>query len=253
MASALIRIMLTHLGLRKTMIIKAGIDATALGFGFLLIKERRILDSNVIPRRMVWYDKRYLTDPIFWSLVCCLCFCNFGVPTPFFYLPTYAKQNIPHLSNILAVLSVTMINISSGIGRCFAGLMADHIGVTNALFSVILISGLIQLLVWNFVHTYPGIMALSVLYGFFGVCFWSLATPVAARLYGIDNLATLSGLLFLFTAPGEFAGPPISGAIYSATSSWHSVIAFSGTTQVFGAFCLLYARFKRQPKLWAAF
>lgn len=32
-------------------------------------------------------------------------------------------------------------------------------GVTNALFLVVLISGLIQLLVWNFVHTYPGIVS----------------------------------------------------------------------------------------------
>lgn len=66
-------------------------------------------------------------------------------------------------------------------------------------------------------------MAMSVLYGFFGVCFWSLATPVgssassiqarlslkcqsispAAWFYGTENLAGLSGLLFLFAAPGE--------------------------------------------------
>jgi hypothetical protein len=66
-------------------------------------------------------------------------------------------------------------------------------------------------------------MAMSALYGFFGVCFWSLATPVgssvpsilassslkntfpvkAAWFYGTGNLAGLSGLLFLFAAPGE--------------------------------------------------
>ena len=65
-------------------------------------------------------------------------------------------------------------------------------------------------------------MAMSVLYGFFGVCFWSLATPVgssipsipadlwleqftrtAAWFYGTENLAGLSGLLFCFAAPGE--------------------------------------------------
>ena len=64
-------------------------------------------------------------------------------------------------------------------------------------------------------------MAMSALYGFFGVCFWSLATLVgssvpsiltnpsptipitAAWFYGTGNLAGLSGLLFLFAAPGE--------------------------------------------------
>lgn len=66
-------------------------------------------------------------------------------------------------------------------------------------------------------------MAMSALYGFFGLCFWSLATPVgssapsipvtsslknkypgtAAWFYGTENLAGLTGLIFLFAAPGE--------------------------------------------------
>jgi hypothetical protein len=36
--------------------------------------------------------------------------------------------------------------------------MADRIGVTNAMFIVVLVSGLVQLLVWNFVYTYAGIV-----------------------------------------------------------------------------------------------
>ena len=139
----------------------------------------------------------------------------------------------------LSVLSITILNISSGIGRCCTGFFADRIGPTNTLFAVVLISGLVQLLVWNFANDYPGIVsaferdvdisyltlaqvATSALYGFFGVCFWSLATPVgstipsipadpslklfistAAWFYGTENLAGLSGLLFLFAAPGE--------------------------------------------------
>jgi len=121
------------------------------------------------------------------------------------------------------------------------------------MFFVVLMSGLAQLLVWNFVSDYAGIMAMSALYGFFGVCFWSLATPVAAWFYGTENLAGLSGLLFLFAAPGELLGPPITGAIYDTTKSWHCVIAFSGTVQVVGAITLLYARFKREPSVFKVY
>jgi len=251
-ASAMIRVMLSHFGLRKTMLIKAGIDAVVLMSAFLLIKERFTPNSNA-HRAFVWYDKKFLKDPMFWSISGCLFFCNFGFPVPFFYLPTYAKQKILNLSDILSALSVTMLDVSSGIGRCSTGFVADKIGVANALFVVVLLSGLLQLLVWNFVYTYPGIMAMSILYGFVGVCFWSLATPVAAHFYGTDNLATLTGLIFMFAAPGEITGPTIGGAIYAATSSWHYVIAFSGSIQILGALCLLYARFRRQPKLWVAF
>ncbi|KAF9792940.1 MFS general substrate transporter [Thelephora terrestris] len=242
--SAIVRVMLSHFSLRKTMLIKTGIDVAVLGTAYLLIKERRKPST-----RIIWYDKKYLADPTFWSITLCVCLSNFGYPAPFFYLPTFAKQKIPNLPELLSALSITILNISSVIGRCCAGFFADRFGPTNAIFFTILMSGLAQLLVWNFVSDYPGIMAMSVLYGFFGLCFWSLATPVAAWFYGTENLAGLTGLIFLFAAPGELLGPPITAAIYDATKSWHCVIAFSGTVQVVGAITLLYARFKREPSL----
>ena len=46
-------------------------------------------------------------------------------------------------------------------------------------------------------------MTFSVLYGFWGGCFVSLLSPVAAHLFGHEQLANLSGLLTLFNLPGE--------------------------------------------------
>ena len=45
-------------------------------------------------------------------------------------------------------------------------------------------------------------MVFAILYGFFCGCFLSLISAVAAKLYGADRLAGLSGLLLLFNAPG---------------------------------------------------
>ena len=170
--ATIIRVMLSRFGLRKTMLIKTGVDAVVLGTAYLLIRERRKPSTAII-----WYDKRFLTDPIFWSVTLCLCLANFGYPAPFFYLPTFAKQKVPNLTELvsvkydgilatwethhlqqLSVLPVTILNISSGIGRCCVGFFADRIGPTNAMFAVVLISGLTQLLVWNFVSDYPGIV-----------------------------------------------------------------------------------------------
>ena len=134
---------------------------------------------------------------------------------------------------------MTVISIFSGIGRCLSGFIADRIGVTNALFLVALISGLIQLLVWNFVHTYPGIVScprphvcfvpdhpgtdgvicIVRLFRFdilvagdprrfvsFDLNLYDLLNDEseAAWFYGTDNLASLSGLLFLCAAPGKY-------------------------------------------------
>lgn len=44
-------------------------------------------------------------------------------------------------------------------GRTIIGFVADRIGPVNALFFVIMMSGLSQLLVWTFVSTYGGIVS----------------------------------------------------------------------------------------------
>jgi hypothetical protein len=90
-------VMLSRFGLRKTMLMKAGIDAVVLGTAYLLLKERRKPSAKII-----WYDKKYLTDPTFWSVTLCLCGANVGYPMPYYYLPTFAKQKIPDLTELVS-------------------------------------------------------------------------------------------------------------------------------------------------------
>jgi hypothetical protein len=99
-ASGMIRVLLSRVGLRKAMLIKAGIDAAVLGLSFLLIKERHLPNRSA---RFVWYDKKFLTDPEFWSLVACIGLCNLGFPVPYFYLPTFAKQKVANLSDLVCI------------------------------------------------------------------------------------------------------------------------------------------------------
>lgn len=149
------------------------------------------------------------------------------------------------------------MNVAAGVGRIFIGYTADQFGTLNALFASVLASGLAQLLIWNFVSTYAGIvrhvifrlprvayddpqMVFATIYGFFSGCFMSLSSPTAAKLYGAGRLAGLSGLLFLYVAPGQAAGATISGALFSATGDWRSVAGYAGGVQVLAALCLLY-------------
>jgi hypothetical protein len=129
-------------------------------------------------------------------------------------------------------------------------------------------------------------MAFSTLYGFVASCYCSLATPVGLdpSLVSTSQEITISfsckvlwneqsgffnridiyvysprcvmlillilWFKFVYLETGELAGPPISGAIYAATSSWHYVIAFSGTIQIVGSLCLLYGRSKMNIRSW---
>ena len=59
-----------------------------------------------------------------------------------------------------------MLNFSAAFGRTVVGYIADQVGPVNALWSVIMLSGLTQLLVWTFVTNYAGIVRTRVLPSF---------------------------------------------------------------------------------------
>ncbi|KAL6302561.1 major facilitator superfamily domain-containing protein [Sparassis latifolia] len=251
-ASMLMYGMLESLGLRRTFAIYSAIDAVSMTAAFFMIQERRRPQSK--RPDIIWFDRTFFMDPVFWSLGLCFLFTTFGYLSPIFYLPTYTSEKIPSASLLLSSLPVTALNLSAAAGRTLIGFVADRTGPVNALFVAIFMSGITQILIWNFVTTYAGIMIFAILYGFFCGCFISLSPAVGAQLYGSGRLAGLSGLLLFFNLPGNSAGAPLGGAILSATNgSWRAVASWSGAMQIVGAIILLYARFKRQPKLFSVY
>ncbi|OBZ74732.1 Guanine nucleotide-binding protein alpha-1 subunit [Grifola frondosa] len=207
----IVRSLLSVAGLRKSFAIISAIDASMLFMAFFMIKERRPASARC--HKIIWYDRTFFGDPVFWSLGSCFFFTVFGYLSPIFYLPTFTSEKIPGLSDLLSTLPLVILNFSAAIGRTSVGFVADRIGPLNALFIVTTMSGLTQLLMWTFISTYAGIMAFAVMYGFFCGCFLSLSPAVAAQLFGSDRLGGLSGLLLLFNLPGNAAGAPIGGAI----------------------------------------
>jgi len=118
---------------------------------------------------------------------------------------------VPNVSSQLSVAPVAVLNFAMAFGRTIIGLTGDRIGVTNAFIGSCVISGLSQMLVWNFATSYTPIIVFAVLQGAFGGCFISLVAPVSAQLFGTEKLATLSGLLILFNSPGKRAFVLLTG------------------------------------------
>ncbi|QRW18476.1 major facilitator superfamily transporter [Rhizoctonia solani] len=186
-------------------------------------------------------------DPTFWSCWTALFFALFGYMCPFVFISVYTSEKIPAISSQLANLPIPIMSFASAIGRIGAGHVADRIGFMNAFILAITISGLSQLVLWNVAaETYAGIMVFSVVFGLTGPCFLSLVTPIAATLYGTDNLATLTGLFNIANVPGMLSGPPIGGVILDgAGHSWHALAAYSGSIQLLGVICILYGKESR--------
>jgi len=73
--------------------------------------------------------------------------------------------------------------------------------------------GIAQMAIWPFAGSLSGLMAFSSIYGFFTGGYVSLYPVVAADLYGVEGLASITGIMFSSFVPGTLLGPPVSGAI----------------------------------------
>ncbi|EJT99712.1 FAD/NADP-binding domain-containing protein [Dacryopinax primogenitus] len=193
-------------------------------------------------------------DPIFWSVAPAIFFAAFGYLGFNFYLQQYTIYRLPTLKPSLYAVPLSAVNFSAAICRSSIGFLADKIGVVNTFIGSVFMAGFAQLVLWNFADNFGLIILFAIVVGFFGAAFVSLTSVLGAKLFGVKDLAALRGLLIMFMMPGNAAGPPVLGAVFAATGgNWHIVFSVSGVWCVTGACCLLYARFKREPRMFAIY
>lgn len=71
MASLIMYKLLATLGYRKTFAIYSAIDAVVFAVALMLVKERRPACKRP---EIVWVDRSFFQDPVFWSLGMCFLF-----------------------------------------------------------------------------------------------------------------------------------------------------------------------------------
>ncbi|CEL53505.1 Monocarboxylate transporter 10 OS=Danio rerio GN=slc16a10 PE=2 SV=1 [Rhizoctonia solani AG-1 IB] len=247
--------MLLRMTLQMTLLIYAFAQGGVMLVGCFLAKTRTSSSRTSEPsrKRIQWVDSIYLKDSVFWSCWFALALFVLGYQIPLIFISVYVRDTIPSTPAQLATLPISIMNFSSAVGRTTVGLVADRIGFVNAFILTALISAFSQAILWNLTtHNYAGVIAFSVIFGLTGPCYVSLTTPIAATLYGTQSLATLTGLLNMASLPGALGGPPIGGYILKASGrNWRILAGYSGAVQFAGVLCILYARFKREPKVLA--
>lgn len=151
-------------------------------------------------------------------------------------------------------MPLILSNIGSGIGRVAAGFVADRVGPLNMLIFSFVIGGVLQVGFWPNAHSYGAICAFGLMYGLIASWAVSLLPVCVAQLFGMRGLATANGFMILSNSPGTFVGPPIAGYILAAAGrNWTAVAAYGGAVMIFGGVALCWARFSREPRLFAKF
>ncbi|CAK5267562.1 unnamed protein product [Mycena citricolor] len=144
---------------------------------------------------------------------------------------------------------IAIANGSSVFGRLGGGIISDRTGPMNVLIPSTLLSAVVTF-VWPHVRTQGGLTAIAVIYGMLSGVYVSLFAVPLFELGEISDLGRRTGMTLTMTAIGALAGPPISGAVNTATGGYTAVGYYAGSAIVLCVILMLITRHLVLKRLW---
>ncbi|KAL2823180.1 major facilitator superfamily domain-containing protein [Aspergillus cavernicola] len=211
---------------------KVGFPWATRAVGFLAFGTC-LISFSLMRMRFVPTEKRNLIqlgafkEPIFVLFAIGMFLGFLGFYNFLFYVQSYAIET-GIVDDNLGFYLLSMLNAGSTFGRIIPNFIADHAGPLNILIPASAVTAILSF-VWIGVHTVPGIIILSVLYGIFSGGFVSLPPVVLSSLTkDMRELGTRMGMVFAITSVGLLIGTPIGGAILSDSHKYLGVQLFTG-------------------------
>ncbi|KAJ0413435.1 major facilitator superfamily domain-containing protein [Aspergillus carlsbadensis] len=228
---------------------KVGFPWATRAVGFLALGTC-LISFSVMRMRFVPTEKRKLIqlgafkEPIFVLFSIGMFMGFLGFYNFLFYVQSYAIET-GIVNDNLGFYLLSMLNAGSTFGRILPNFIADHTGPLNMLIPASAITAILSY-VWIGVHTVPGIIILSVLYGVFSGGFVSLPPVVMASLTkDMRELGTRMGMVFAITSVGLLIGTPIGGAILSDSHKYLGVQLFTACALTVSVAIFLGVRLSR--------
>ncbi|KAI0104646.1 major facilitator superfamily domain-containing protein [Nemania sp. FL0031] len=158
----------------------------------------------------------------------------------FYYIGSYGTQAL-NLSYSSASILVIIIN---GVGlpfRILVPMVADRIGNMNVIVPVSLIWAVVSF-TWLAVHNVAGYYAFTIVYGIVSASFQCLFPSMVARISPrLDTIGTRLGMAFSVSALASLTGPPIGGAIQTASGGGYFAPQVWAATATLVSFVLFTA------------
>ncbi|KAK0490502.1 major facilitator superfamily domain-containing protein [Armillaria novae-zelandiae] len=243
--------LIIDIGFPWTMRVIAFILIFSMGVANLTMR-RRLPPANA--SRAILNLKAFTNAP--YTLWCLSTFTAYlGLYTVLTYISVSATAY--GVSPDIAFYFVSIVNATSGIGRIVAGICADRFS-TSSIFLISLntdsdslpdplnVLGPMTIIVgavtyaWPFARTLASMIVVAIIYGFCSGGYVSLFLIPVFELGEISNIGQRTGMTMSIAALGAVAGPPISGAIYTATGGFEAMGYYAGSL-VMLAVILIYA------------
>lgn len=228
---------------------RIGFPWTTRVLGFIALATC-LFSISVMRVRQIPKQKRSLVESAAFkeapfSLFCIAMFFGYvGFFGPIFYISSYAIDTAGVDHNV-AIYLLAIVNAASIPGRILPGFLALRVGSINMLLAAASTTGIL-VLCWIGIHNTEGMIAFSILYGFFSGGFVSLpAVAMTSLTPDLSRLGTRLGMCYAICSFGSLGGTPVAGAILTATGKYLGVQLFSGLTILLTGVLLLVTRLSK--------
>ncbi|KZT10198.1 MFS general substrate transporter [Laetiporus sulphureus 93-53] len=231
-----VRNLIDEVGFKWTMRIVGFILVLLLGI-CNLTTERRLPPK---PNQGPFINPRAFKNPAY-SFYTAASFASFlGLYTVLTYIDVSASDSGIPTSFSFYLLPIA--NVGSLFGRIVGGFMADRWGPLNVITPATCVAG-IMTYAWPFSGSIAGYVVIAILYGMSSGIYASLLAPPIVSMGERWDVGTRIGMSFTVLALGALAGPPISGAIYTATGSYKAVGYYAGSAVEVAVVLLIISRY----------
>ncbi|PBK73129.1 MFS general substrate transporter [Armillaria solidipes] len=162
-----------------------------------------------------------------------------GIYTVLIYISVSATAY--GVSPDIAFYLVPIVNATSGIGRIVARICADRFSALDYFGPMTIIAGAITY-AWPFARTLASMIVVTVIYGFSSGAYVSSFLIPVFELGEISDIGRRTGTTMSMAALGAVAGPPISGAIYTATGGFEAMGYYAGSAIMFAVILMYIVR-----------
>jgi predicted MFS family arabinose efflux permease len=222
--------------------ISFGWSQRIIGFIFLGLSITAIfvIHPNVAPRKGKYLILSAFKKPAYTLQVIGFFFMLLGLFEPLFYIPTYAQLH--GVSVGLSNHMIAILNAGSFIGRLVAGGLGIKIGQFNVISFCSVACGIL-ILCWIQITSTPGLIAFSVLYGFFsGGFIGTMISTIPLLADHPSEIGTYIGMMSGVISFAALTGTPIDGAFVDKYGGFTQATIFSGIMALIGAGFIISAR-----------
>lgn len=174
-------------------------------FAALMVATWLLRDRNKIVRPTIHpFDVKILRKYQVWMVLGWSVFSLLGYMVLLYSLGNYGKTL--GLNPTQSGIIITMVNLGTGIGRTFVGVISDRLGRVTVSGSCAGLSGIMCFLWWINARDYGSLLSFALVVGMIFGVYWATVAPISAEVVELQDLPSLLCLVWLMdVAPTLFS------------------------------------------------